>query len=208
MLRTPYGQRVLEGAQARVFAKVLLDLLNTESLNQFRTYHLGIDCFDNLTYSQKISVLSTIGNGLLRKYNPPVDLTGVLEGAVAAVFEHLNNLIAIEIDKPHLDTDWREMVVATLKQIRVENIPAPTCNDLEEWIIEVESIVEDILKDMDYDNPPIVDLYVDNPSEKSKYLKTTDGLLDNYYSTTAEGLTKEKVEEKLDDLRNLCRLVI
>jgi hypothetical protein len=61
---------------------------------------------------------------------------------------------------------------------------------------------------MDYDNLPIEDLYVDNPSETSRYLRNIDEFSDNYYITTADGLTKEKIEEKLDALRNLCRLII
>jgi hypothetical protein len=40
-------------------------------------YELGIECFDNLTYGQRISVLATIGNGLLRKDVPVVDLTAL-----------------------------------------------------------------------------------------------------------------------------------
>jgi len=37
------------------------------TLCDFDDYELGIKCFDTLTFRQKISVLTTIGNGLFRK---------------------------------------------------------------------------------------------------------------------------------------------
>jgi hypothetical protein len=67
MWRTPYGDRILEGAEAIVFAEALLNLLDEVTLCDFDDYELGIKCFDSLTYGQKISVLATIGNGLFRK---------------------------------------------------------------------------------------------------------------------------------------------
>jgi hypothetical protein len=33
-----------------------------------------------------------------------------LEGAIAAVFEHLKNEIALEIDTPEFGTSWRKLV--------------------------------------------------------------------------------------------------
>ena len=54
--------------------------------------------------------MAIIGNGLLRKEIPPVCLTAVLEGAIAAVFEHLKNEIALEIDTPEFGTSWRKLV--------------------------------------------------------------------------------------------------
>ena len=81
-------------------------------------------CFDNLTYGQRISVLATIGNGLFRKDVTPVDLTAVVEGAIAAVFKHLKNSIVFEIDEPESRTNWRELVVAARKEMEGEDILA------------------------------------------------------------------------------------
>jgi len=95
MWRTQYGDRILEGTEAKVFAEALLNLLDEVTLCDFDDYELGIECFDSLTYGQKISVLATIGNGLFRKDVKPVELTAVLEAGIAAVFEHLKNKIII-----------------------------------------------------------------------------------------------------------------
>lgn len=67
MWRRQYGDRILEGAEAKVFAEALLNLLDEVTLCDFDDYELGIKCFDTLTFGQKISVLTTIGNGLFRK---------------------------------------------------------------------------------------------------------------------------------------------
>ncbi len=82
--RTDPSDRILEGAEAKVFAKALLNLLDEFDFCDFE-YDLGIKCFDTLTVGQKISVLSTIGNGLFRKEVEIVELTAVLESGIGAV---------------------------------------------------------------------------------------------------------------------------
>lgn len=110
MWRTQYGDRALEGAESEVFAEALSSLLDFAVAEELDYYDLGIESFDNLTFGQRISTLAIIGNGLLRKDIPPVRLTAVLEGAIAAVFEHLKNEIALEIDTPEFGTSWRKLV--------------------------------------------------------------------------------------------------
>ena len=99
---TSCGKRTLEGAEAKVFAETLWDMLDESNLSEFDDYDLGIHAFDGLTYGQKVSVLSIVGNGLLRRDVPRAELTAVLEGGLAAVFEHLKHLIIIAIDIPEL----------------------------------------------------------------------------------------------------------
>lgn len=55
MWRTQYGDWILVGAEAKVFAKTLLDLLDEFDQCDFE-YELGIKCFDTLTAGQKISM--------------------------------------------------------------------------------------------------------------------------------------------------------
>ena len=98
MWRTSCGDRTLKDAEAQLFAEALLNLLDEENDLQFEDCSLGIECFDNLTYGQTISVLHTIANGLLREDVPTVRLTAVVEGAIAAVFEHLRIQVEMEIE--------------------------------------------------------------------------------------------------------------
>lgn len=202
---TSCGERTLEGAEAKVFAEALWDLLDESNLSESDDYGLGISAFDGLTYGQKISILFIVGNGLLRKDVPRVELTAVSEGAIAAVFEHLKNLIIIEIDMPELGTNWRELVVTARKEAEGEEIPPTTCNDPEEWKIEVDSLAEDILWDADYDD---ADLYVDQPPEKAAWLKSMARIPNNYYLVIADDLKEEEILEKLADLTKLCRAIV
>ena len=112
MWRTECGERILEGAEAVVFAETLSSLLDEAILSKFEDYESGVVCFDNLTYGQKVSVLATIGNGLFKKDVSPVELTSVVEGAIAAVFQSLKDSIIFEIDEPGFGTYWRELVIA------------------------------------------------------------------------------------------------
>ena len=60
MWQTQYGNRILEGPEAVVFAEALSSLLDEAIAEELDYYDLGVECFDNLTFSQKTSVLSTI----------------------------------------------------------------------------------------------------------------------------------------------------
>ncbi len=72
--------------------------------------------------------MAIIGNGLLRKDVPLVRLTAILDGAIAAVFKHIENEIAYDIDTPESLSNWRESVVAARNQIggEIEEIPNTT----------------------------------------------------------------------------------
>jgi hypothetical protein len=205
MWRTSCGERTLEGAEARVFAEALWSLLDEASLSESDDCELGVSAFDSLTYGQKVSVLSTVGNGLLRKDVSPVELTAVLEGGIAAIFEHLRNMMAVEIDMPELRSNWRQLVVAARREMEGEEIPDPTCDDLDEWDIETQELADCILWDADYDD---ADLYVDQPHEKSESLKSMAGIGDSYYLAIADDLSEEDIEKKLAELRKFCRSTV
>ena len=138
------------------------------NLSDDNDYYLGVNVFDRLTYGQRISALSIIGNGLLRQDVRTTELTAVVEGAIAAVFEHLRNCIRVELDEPEHHTQWREKVVSARNETDDEKIPSPDCDDFEEWGSEIEILSEHILWDADYDDDF---LFVDDSPEKSKILK-------------------------------------
>ncbi|MDI6451743.1 hypothetical protein [Anaerobaca lacustris] len=160
MWRTSCGDRILHGAEARLFAEALLSLLDEAHTDQLYDYDLGLSCFDNLTYGQKISVLAIVGNGLLREDVPAVPLTAVLEGAIAAVFEHLRDSVTFELDEPDIGTTWRQLIVAARREMEGEDIPEPTCDDPEEWDIEIQELSDCALWDVDYE---FDDLFMDGP---------------------------------------------
>ena len=205
MWRTECGERILEGAEAILFAEALSTLLDNAIMDQFEDYESDVACFDNLTYGQKISVLATIGNGLFRKEVASVDLTAVVEGAIAAVFQNLKDSIVFEIDGPEFRTYWRELVVAARKEADVEDVPAPTCTDVDEWELEVEGLTDRILWDRDYEEDHI---YVDHAPEKTQFLKYMARIPDNYYTAIADDLTDTQAQATIKELKKLCGSIL
>ena len=205
MWRTQCGERTLESAEARVFAEALSTLLDYALTDQFDDYESDVACFDNLTYGQKIAVLATIGDGLLRKDIRSVELTAVVEGAIAAVFQQLKDSIIFEIDTPEFGASWRELVVAARKELEGEDIPAPTCTDMEEWDLEVEVLTDRILWDRDYEDDRT---YADHPPEMTQWLKYMTRIPDNYYTAIADDLTDEEAAATIKKLKKLCDSII
>ena len=207
MWRTNHSDRILEGAEAILFAKALSSLLNEATMGTLEDYEFSIESFDNLTFGQRISVLTIIGNGLLRKDVPLVRLTAILDGAIAAVFKHIENEIAYDIDTPESQSNWRELVVAARNQIggEIEQIPETTCTDMNKWKLEVEILSDAILFDTDYEDSK---LYIDFPPEKSKDLREQMDIPDDYFMAIADDLTDKEAQVKIKELRKLCNSVI
>ena len=205
MWRTECGVRILKGAEARVFAEALAGLLDEAIMGELDDYELGIRCFDDLTFGQKISVLATIGNGLLREDVPPVKLTAVVEGAIAAVFKHLKYEIIYDIDEPDCPRPWRQWVAAARQQMDAEDIPPAHCKDIHRWESEVEELADRILWDSDYEDG---DMYLDHPPEKSKELIDWMEIDDDYFMAIADDFTDEQAQATIKELQKLCDSII
>ncbi len=86
-----------------------------------------------------------------------------------------------------------------------ENIPKPTCDDLDELETEVQELSHAILWDADYED---AQLYIDFSPEKSRQLRNWAGIPDNYYLAIADELTDEEAQVRIKELRKLCNSVI
>jgi hypothetical protein len=201
MWRTQCGERTLESAEARVFTEALSTLLDYAITDRFEDYESGVACFENLTYGQKIAVLATIGNGLLREDIRPVELTAVVESAIAAVFQQMKDSIIFEIDTPEFGASWRELVVAARKKLEGDDVPAPSCTDIEEWDLEVQVLTDRILWDRDYEDDRT---YADHPPEMTQWLKYMARIPNNYYTAIADDLTDEEAAATIKELKKLC----
>lgn len=204
MWRTLYGERTLKGGEAILFSEGLLSLLD-EAAQEPDFYDLGVECFDNLTFGQKVSVLSIIGRGLLCEDIPLVRLSAVLEGAIAAVFEYIKDEITFEIDRPMFHPHWRSLVAAAAKQIGAMHIPEVTCTDLDEWETEIDGLAKVILWYLEYDD---AGLYIDLPPEKSKKLRDWVGIPDDYFMAIADDLSDAEAREKIKELKILCKSIV
>jgi len=204
MWRTSSGERTLEGAEAKVFAEVLWDFLDEINLGPDDDYVLGVNIFDRLTYGQKISALSIVGKGLLTD-SSPVPLTAVLEGTIAAIYQHMKICIIIELDEPEFGTTWRKKVVSAREESGGEEIPSHDCTDINEWDIEVDCLEDYILWDADYEDE---DLFIDDFPEKTTAMKKMLGVSKDYYMEIMDDLREDEIEVKLKELRGLCRSIV
>ncbi|HUU17840.1 MAG TPA: hypothetical protein VMW72_11865 [Sedimentisphaerales bacterium] len=117
----------------------------------------------------------------------------------------LDNRITYEIDEPELGPGWRELLVAAKKEMEAEDIPDASCEDYDEWYIEVDELANAILWDRDYEDG---DIYMDHPPEKTKWLKYMAMIPDDYYTAIADDLTNKEAQVKIKELRTLCNSVI
>jgi hypothetical protein len=136
---------------------------------------------------------------------PAAPLTAVLEGGIAAVFQHLMNSVIFEIDEPDMGASWREMIVAARKEMEAEELPEPTCRDQEEWDLEIQELSDSILWDADYESG---DLYLDRPPEEARELRREMGVSEDYFAGVADDLTEEQTKAKAAELRELCAAVV
>lgn len=86
-----------------------------------------------------------------------------------------------------------------------EDIPEPTCDDLDEWETEVQELSHAKLWDVDYEDAK---LYIDFSPEKSKRLRNWTGIPDNYFLAIADELTDEGAQARIKELRKLCNSII
>lgn len=203
MWHTNAGDRTLDGAEARLFAEALRDLVEKLQLVE-GDYDVGLHVFDRLTYGQKVSLLSIIGNGLLKPDVPMRKLTSAVESAIAAVFEHLRISVIIEIDEPEIKRNWRKMILAARHEVDAEFLPDEDCKDEQRWSVEIDELSYLILWDYDFEDE---DLYIDKPPEEAKGLKDFMCMGDDYFLEVPEDLKPEKIETKLSELKSLSRSI-
>jgi hypothetical protein len=199
MWHTEIGDRILKGAEAKLFAEALLDLVDDINLSPEDDYKLGVPVFDNLTYNQKISILAVIGNGLFKEDVPVIQLSALNEGAIASVFEHVKNRMMLEIEediKPY----WRALVREASIESGLGNIPPLRSRESEEWDCCIESLSEQVLWDSDY----LEDNILDDSPEKSSVLKKALAINEDYFIDIPPDPDEKETKKRLKELQQLC----
>jgi hypothetical protein len=203
--RTSCGGRTLKGAEARLFAETLLSLLDEEDSLQSADCPLGIECYDNLDYGQRVLVLATIADSLLREEVPAVAVTAVVEGTMAALFAHLRGLVEMGIDEPAWWRDWRRLIVAARREAGAENVPKPTCEDLEEWTVAIQELKNEILCGAE---PEDARSGVSQPPGEAARRTQRLRAFEDSLVTRADRLNAEEIKARVSELRRLCQAAI
>jgi hypothetical protein len=205
MYDTPAGVRVLQGPERRLFVTslgMIVDLLRTDD------FAVDIPVFDELQRNQKVAVLHTIGHALLCDDTPAPDLTAVIEGAVASVFEHARSMVILEIGLPPDDESfndklptWRELVLASARELELEEFPHHNSRDQDTWNFLIECLEGTVLWDNDFE----AENRLDAPPEQSHPLKSLLGIPDSYYVAVPWDPSDEEAEKLLQELHGLTR---
>lgn len=201
MWHTERGDRVLKGAEAKIFAESLLDLVDRQ-LYEESCFNADIPVFDSLTYPQKIVVLHQAGQALFHSEVAMPALSSVLEGAVAVVICNIQGLVEEEIDLADAgDTSIRSLVGQACRDLEIHEVPSDECDDPNEWVFCVDCLHDAILWDSDYLGEVN---FVDLPPDQSAALKEEMGVADDYFQGIVQDPPPKQLAALLSELEKLC----
>lgn len=220
MWHTSDGDRVLEGAEARLFRSGVAALV--EQVTQFEGWACGITLFDELTQSQQLAVLESVATPLLTADRPSPELTAVNEAAIGAVFEQIRLEVEMEIDDLRPSTEWRQRILDACREKVVDSanefvlspeddfdegatpwIPEfANSSDGELWHSAIEHLTDRILWDRDYE---MMGEFLDEPPEKAALLRQILGIDDTYFAVAAADLNSSEQTDRT--LRQLTRIL-
>lgn len=223
--RTPDGDRVLIGHESTLIKESIASMAEElascrETDDQPCTYGVGL--FDELTWSQQLAVLNRLAAFLLYQTDDTLELTGVHEAAVAAVFRNVAQQIEIEIEldgvsPPEYRFHWRDLVVDAKREalaaaladeftdqdetFRASQLDS-TVNVTASWDRIVDSLADRVLWDRDFE---MAGKFVDAPPEKAAAMKAMMGIGPEYYTAIAPDPADNQIDELFESLETLTR---
>jgi hypothetical protein len=203
MWGTPDGERILQGAEAKLFREALgmtVDMVrdDPEGLWQFDAAP-----FDKLQPNQKLAVLAQVGTALLCKDQPMPRLTAVLEAAVGAVYEAVRLSVEMEIDQTpegRESPSWRDLVLAACEERGIEDLLDAQSGDLDEWDVLISCLADGILWDEDWkDSESLMDV----DPKAGRAVKEMLGIDEDYYVAVPPDPSTEEMASVWATLRRL-----
>jgi len=205
MWRTSQGERVLKGAEWRLFAEALTFVSDmVVDMGDPDEFDSGVAVFDRLQRNQKLAMLTLVGQALKDERTPSPELTAVAEGAVAAVFAKLRDAVEIEIEmgeSSHELPTWRALVLAACRDVGIDDsLPEASTDDLEEWDPLIDCLADRILWDADY---AMEEQFLDRDPETVGELKKFAGISGDYFRAVAPDPTDDEIERIRRALREI-----
>lgn len=214
MYRTSQGERTLQGAERRLFVEslgMIVDYLSTDD------YEAGIAQFDDLQRNQKIAVLLGVSKALLRDNVSAPPLKAASEAAVAAVYRHVQERVADEIEMlgscqlegeedawgeepDDAGPSWRTLVRdACQETLRVDDLPATDEANTEKWSFLVDCLQDQVLWDSDWEITEPQDVAPDQRQDIGQKM----GIEDDYYVWIPPDPTDGSAARMLAELQHL-----
>jgi hypothetical protein len=152
MYRTSQGERILKGAEARLFRYGLARAIEELTMMPDDA-EVGINSFDRMTVGQRLTGLYLTASALLDEQAPILPLTQSIEASVAAVYQVIATDAIVEAETPELDSvSARAMIVDAMREADCDEVPDPRCTDAVEWEYCVDFLKDLIQFDDDFED--------------------------------------------------------
>ena len=200
---TPDGERILQGAEARLFREGLAVLVDMVREDYEGYQEFGTPPFDNLQPNQKLAVLAEVSSALLQEGRPMPRLTAVREATVAAVYEAIMIWVEMEIDQSAeglASPTWRELILAACRERGIEELLDPASEEIGEWELLVACLSDAVLWDEDWRNSESL---LDADPKAGEAVKKLLGIDEDYYVAVPPDPTEEEMESVWTTLRGL-----
>jgi hypothetical protein len=197
--RTPQGERILLTGERRLFEDSLGMMADHLSVSDG---DFGVSAFDQLQLGQKLFALYRAGRALLQPDEPAPEITAFLEAAVAAVYQHVFDMVILEIEDPEFapQPSWRQLVSEAARESDgIDQVPEETSRDKEEWQLVVECLADDVVGDRDFE----LQAHLDADPDKSRDVKEMMGIPEDYYAAVAYEPPDDQLNLYLDALKGL-----
>jgi hypothetical protein len=166
MWHTPLGDRVLEGAEARLVAhgiSLLAEGIEMTLKGQIKEdediFHCGPDAYTSLTVEQRAAALHDVAHALLDRAVAMPEATAALEATVAAIYAAIGQEIQAWLDAHDASLhEAAKLVARAMRQHRseVDEVIDAKCDDWEEWDAALDQLTDLILWDRDFDDEEIL----------------------------------------------------
>lgn len=203
MWPTQLGDRVLRGAEGKLFQHGLSSLVFYQEQDAENDYPVGVPVFDRLSLPEKLATLEQVAQALLVEDVPNPELTAVTEGTVAAIFAQLVDDIQSEIDEGGSRARKLARSAARASEYDDESIPQRDCTDIDEWEELIELLMDNIFWDRDWQEEFIEP---DDPPDLADHVRDRMNITVEYYTAAAPDPPPQRLPQIRESLRSLSRM--
>ena len=223
---TPSGDRYLTGEEAELVRDSIATMV--EELASCREteeppWEYGVTLFDELTWQQQLAVLELLATNLLQQTDATLELSGINEAAVAAVYQNIVQQIELEIELDPVSPEsfrcrWRQAALDAYREHQddaacgeeilgdhessLDTGLDSECIEVDRWRWLVESLTDRVLWDRDFE---MVEEMIDAPPERAAAMKAALGINASYYTAIAPDPTDRQVDALFHSLEQLTR---
>lgn len=224
---TPTGDRYLVSEEAELIrdsiATMVQELASCRETEE-EPWEYGVTLFDELTWQQQLAVLDLLATNLLQQTDSTLELSGINEAAVAAIYQNIVQQIELEIElhpvsPAEFRCRWRQATLDAYREneddeiVRQEILSQdtdqasvfdidPECLEVDRWCWLVELLADRVLWDRDFE---MVNEMIDAPPERAAAMRAALGITSGYYTAIAPDPTDRQVDALFESLEELTR---